>query len=65
MIRWLIFVFLFLIVFANLLPYLQKFGLGRLPGDFRFRVFGKIFTLPFSSSILISVVIFLIARFVH
>lgn len=62
MIRWVFVIFLGLLVFANLLPWLQKFGLGRLPGDIRFRLFGRIFTIPFASSILLSLFILLLAR---
>jgi hypothetical protein len=50
------------VVFANLLPWLQKLGLGRLPGDLRFKLFGKIFTIPFASTILLSLAILLIAK---
>ncbi len=62
MIRWVFVIFLGLLIFANLLPWLQKFGLGRLPGDIRFRLFGRIFTIPFASSILLSLFILLLAR---
>lgn len=63
MIRWIFVIFVGLVVFANLLPWLQKLGIGRLPGDLRFKLFGRIFTLPFASSILISLAIMLLARF--
>lgn len=63
MIRWVLVIFLAVIVFSSLLPWLEKLGIGRLPGDLRFKLFGRIFSLPFASTILISVVIFLLARF--
>ena len=62
MIRWVIFIFIGLIIFANLLPWLQKIGIGRLPGDVRFKLFGNIYTIPFSSTILLSLFALLIAR---
>ncbi|MBI3714352.1 MAG: DUF2905 domain-containing protein [Burkholderiales bacterium] len=62
MIRWVLLIFIGLIIFANLLPWLQKIGLGRLPGDIRFRLFGRIFTIPLASSILLSLFILLLAR---
>lgn len=62
MIRWVFVIFIGLIIFANLLPWLQKLGLGRLPGDLRFRLFGRIFTIPFASSIVLSLCILLLAR---
>ncbi len=62
MIRWIVVIFLSVIVFSTLLPWLEKLGIGRLPGDLRFRLFGPIFSLPFASTILISVVVFLLAK---
>lgn len=64
MIRWVLVIFLAIIVFSSLLPWLEKLGIGRLPGDLRFKLFGRIFSLPFASTILISVVVFLVARFI-
>ncbi len=64
MFRWLLTIFLALVVFSSLLPWLEKLGAGRLPGDLRFSIFGKTFFLPFASTILLSLVIFLIARFI-
>ncbi|MCE2870476.1 MAG: DUF2905 domain-containing protein [Oxalobacteraceae bacterium] len=64
MIRWLIIIFLVLMVFSSLLPWLERLGIGHLPGDVRFRFFGKKIFLPFASTILISLVVALISRFV-
>ena len=63
MIRWVLVIFLAVIIFSSLLPWLEKLGIGRLPGDIRFKLFGRIFSLPFASTILISLVVFLLARF--
>jgi hypothetical protein len=63
MIRWVLTIFIALIVFSAILPWLEKFGVGRLPGDVKFSLFGKTIFLPFASTILLSTVIFLIARF--
>ena len=64
MFRWLLTIFLALVIFSSLLPWLEKLGVGRLPGDLRFSIFGKTFFLPFASTVLLSLVIFLIARFI-
>ena len=64
MFRWLIIIFLVLRVFSSALPWLEKLGIGRLPGDVRFRLFGREIFLPFASTVLISVVVFLIGRFI-
>ncbi|MCA1326233.1 DUF2905 domain-containing protein [Herbaspirillum sp. alder98] len=62
MIRWVVVIFLAVIVFSTLLPWLEKLGIGRLPGDLRFRLFGRNFSLPFASTILLSTVVFLVAK---
>lgn len=64
MIRWLIIIFLALLLINGLSNLLERIGLGRLPGDLRFRVFGREIFLPFASTILLSVVAALIAKFV-
>ena len=64
MFRWLLTIFLALVVFSAMLPWLEKLGVGRLPGDLRFRIFGKTFFLPFASTIVLSLVFFLAARFI-
>ena len=64
MIRWLIGVFIVLMLFGQFHRWLERIGLGRLPGDFRFRLFGREFFLPFASSVLICVVILLVGKLV-
>jgi hypothetical protein len=64
MIRWLIVVFLALILFNGLMPWLQKFGFGKLPGDFRFRLFGREWFLPLTTTIVLSMVAALIAKLI-
>ncbi|MEP7302685.1 MAG: DUF2905 domain-containing protein [Caldimonas sp.] len=62
MIRWLVVVFLALIVFSAIGPWLEKRGLGRLPGDLRFRFAGRIWFIPLTSSILIGLIALAIGR---
>ncbi len=56
MIRWLIVIFLALLLVNGLHRWLEKIGLGRLPGDLRFRIFGREVFLPIASSVLLSLV---------
>lgn len=56
MIRWMIVVFLALLLISWFSPALQKLGFGRLPGDVRFKLFGREMFLPFTSTILLSLV---------
>ena len=64
MIRWLVIIFLVLMVFSSLLPWLERLGIGRLPGDVRFSLFGKKIFLPFASTILIFLFVAMISRFI-
>jgi hypothetical protein len=56
--------FLALILFSGLRPWLEKLGLGKLPGDFRFRLFGREWFVPFASSVLLGLLAMLIMKFV-
>ncbi len=62
MIRWLLAIFVAVIVFSILLPGLEKIGIGRLPGDVRITIFGKTFLLPFTSTLLIAFVVFILVK---
>jgi hypothetical protein len=63
-IRWLLVVFLALLLFSGLRPWLEKLGLGRLPGDFRLRLFGREVFIPLASSVVLSLLATLIARWI-
>jgi hypothetical protein len=62
MIRWLVVVLLATILFSGLVPLLRRFGFGRLPGDFNLRLFGRPISVPLMSTLLLSLLAALIAR---
>ena len=62
MIRWLIVILLVLMIFGGVHRWLEKIGLGRLPGDFRFKLFGREFFVPLGSSVLLSLVALALGR---
>ncbi|MEC4723237.1 DUF2905 domain-containing protein [Noviherbaspirillum sp. CPCC 100848] len=64
MIRWLLTIFIGLIVFSAALPWLEKLGIGRLPGDIRFTLFGRKILLPFASTILMSLCVMAVAHLI-
>jgi hypothetical protein len=64
MFRWLIVVFLALMLIQGITPWLEKLGFGRLPGDMRFRLFGREFFIPLTTTIILSMVCALIARLI-
>ena len=56
MIRWVVVVFLALMLISWVSPLLQKLGFGKLPGDLRFKLFGREFFVPLTTTILLSLV---------
>ena len=62
MLRWLIVVFLALLLISWVRPWLEKMGLGKLPGDFHFKLFGREWFIPFTSTLLLSLVLSLLTK---
>jgi len=61
MLRWVIVTFLALLLISWVRPWLEKMGLGKLPGDFHFKLFGREWFIPLTSTLLLSFIITLIA----
>ena len=64
MIRWVIVIFLALILISWFTPLLQRLGFGKLPGDFRFKLFGREFFIPLTTTLLLSMLAAGIAKFI-
>ena len=62
MIRWMIVIFLVLVCISALTPWLNKLGFGKLPGDLRFRLFGRERYIPLTTTILLSLVASVISQ---
>jgi hypothetical protein len=62
--RFVVTLFIALIVLAALQPWLQKLGLGKLPGDIRFRIGKREILLPFASTLVLTGLVFLIGRLI-
>jgi hypothetical protein len=54
--RWLLVFLLACLLFNVLQGWMAKVGLGRLPGDFRFRLGGREWFVPLTSSIVLTVI---------
>jgi hypothetical protein len=52
-----------LLLISWLRPWLDKLGFGKLPGDFRFKLFGREWYLPFTSTVLLSLVFSVLAKY--
>jgi len=55
-VRWLIVFLLAFVLFNGLRGWLERIGLGRLPGDFSFRLGGRDWYVPLASSLLLSLI---------
>lgn len=60
--KWLLTTFLALLVLTALQPWLQRLGIGRLPGDLRFKRNGREIVLPFTSTVVLSLLLMLLSR---
>ena len=61
--RWLLIVFVTLLLFNGMAPWLRRLGIGRLPGDLHFRWAGRDWNLPIGSTVVLSLLANLLARF--
>ncbi|MBX3634659.1 MAG: DUF2905 domain-containing protein [Rubrivivax sp.] len=62
--RWLIIFLLACLIFNGLQGWLQRFGLGRLPGDLRFKLRGRTWYVPLASSLVLSGIAMLIGMLI-
>jgi hypothetical protein len=61
-VKWLLATAIALFLFSGAMPWLRRLGIGRLPGDFNFRLFGREWSIPLMSTIVLSLAAALIAR---
>ena len=64
MFRWLIVIFLSLLLINWVSPLLGRLGFGKLPGDFRFRLFGREWFIPLTTTVMLGVVAGVVAKLV-
>ena len=64
MIRWMIVIFLILVVISAINPWLNKLGFGKLPGNFRFRLFGRDWYIPLATTVLLSLLATLVTTLI-
>ena len=63
LLKWLLTFVVALVVLTALSPWLARRGFGRLPGDVTVKVRGRNYYLPFTTTILLSLALTLLARF--
>ena len=64
MIRWFIVILLALMLINGLTPLLHKLGFGKLPGDVSFRLFGRDWFIPLTTTILLSLLVSFVAKLI-
>lgn len=57
MLKWLLTLIIALVLLTAAAPWLSRHGLGRLPGDVVVRIRGRERYLPFTSTILLSIIL--------
>ena len=62
MVKWLITLLVALFVLSLLAPRLSRYGLGRLPGDFRIPLRGRMLYVPFATTVVLSLLLWGISR---
>ena len=60
--KWLVTLFLVLVILSAAMPFLRRFRLGRLPGDFQIPVRGRVYYIPFASTVVLSLLLWAIGR---
>jgi hypothetical protein len=64
MIRWMIVIFLALMLISWFSPFMQRMGFGKLPGDFRFKLFGREWFIPLTTTLILSLLAGLISKLI-
>jgi len=62
--RWLLVFLVAFLVFNGLKAWLERLGLGRLPGDFSFRLGGRDWYVPLASSLLLSLLAMIVGALI-
>jgi hypothetical protein len=64
MVRWIIVIFLALMLINWFSPFLQRIGFGKLPGDFRFKLFGRDWFIPLTTTVILSLLAGFISKLI-
>jgi hypothetical protein len=67
MLKWLLTLLVVLVILAAATPLLGRFRMGRfslgnLPGDFRVPLRGRVYYVPFASTVLLTLLVWLIGK---
>jgi hypothetical protein len=60
--KWLLTLFIALVVLSAVQPWFSRMGIGRLPGDLKIPLRGRVYYIPFASTVVLSLAVYLIGR---
>ena len=64
MVKWLITLLVALLVLSLVAPRLSRYGFGRLPGDFRIPLRGRLYYVPFATTVALSLLVWGIGKLI-
>ena len=64
MIRWMLLIFVLLVLLDSATGIIRKVGLGRFPGDFTWRLLGREIFIPLASAVGVTVLLFSLIKLV-
>jgi hypothetical protein len=64
MLKWMVTLFIVLAILSLATPWLGRAGLGRLPGDLRVPLRGRVYYVPFATTVVLSLLVWLLGRFI-
>ncbi|HET7199142.1 MAG TPA: DUF2905 domain-containing protein [Burkholderiales bacterium] len=64
MAKWLVTLFVVLAILSVAMPRSARFAWGRLPGDLRIPLRGRVLYIPFTSTVLLSAAVWLLGRLI-
>ena len=64
MVKWLVTLLVALLVLSLVAPRLSRYGFGRLPGDFRIPLRGRLYYVPFATTVALSLLVWGIGKLI-
>lgn len=64
MLKWLLTLLIALVILSAVAPWLGRHGFGRLPGDFRVPLRGRVYYVPLATTVLLSLIVWAIGKLI-